>query len=593
VAAWLAGVACLLSAGCQAPSSTPAGADATTTAISRPAPAVAAIPPRAIVAAGVTAANPLAVEAGLEVLRAGGSAADAAVAIQAMLGLVEPQSSGVGGGAFLLHYDAATRKVTAYDGRETAPQAARPSLFLDAAGKPMPFADAVTSGRSTGVPGVMPMLGALHERHGQRDWATLFEPAIRAAHDGFSVPRRLGRFVKATFPQARLDPARLFVRADGAPLEAGDLFRNEAYADTLRRLARLGPRALLQPPLADQIVARLARDPLPGSMTAADLAAYRPVVEEAVCGPYRVYRVCVPPPPSSGISLLQMLAILDRTDIADRTPDDPQAWYLFAEASRLMYADRDRYIADPAYVDVPVAALLDPGYVASRATLIGPRAGPAPNAGELESLPRAADRTREASGTSHFVAIDAQGNVASMTTSVESVFGSGRAVGGFMLNNQLTDFSFDPVDAGRPAANAVAGGKRPRSSMSPVMVLDRDGRLVAALGSPGGSAILAYNAKALVALLAWRLPVQRAIDLPNLFARGDVYYGEVAKFTPSTLAGLAALGIEIKPGRGEESGLHAVVRQPDGTFDGAADPRREGVWRTVGDESGRTGAAGP
>jgi gamma-glutamyltranspeptidase/glutathione hydrolase len=280
--------------------------------------------------------------------------------------------------------------------------------------------------------------------------------------------------------------------------------------------------------------------------------------------------------------LLQMLAILDHTDIAQRGPNDPRAWFLFAEASRLMYADRDRYIADPAFFPVPVAALLEPRYVTNRAALIGERAGPAPEAGVLPGVERAADRTNEAQGTSHFVVVDARGNVAAMTTSVESVFGSGRSVGGFMLNNQLTDFSFDPLDHGAPAANAVAGGKRPRSSMSPVIVLDRDGGCVAALGSPGGSAILAYNAKALVALLAWRLPLQQAIELPNLYARGGDFYGEVTKFAPATLAGLAALGIEVKAGRGEESGLHGVVRLPDGSFAGAADPRREGVWRTAG-----------
>jgi gamma-glutamyltranspeptidase/glutathione hydrolase len=456
-------------------------------------------------------------------------------------------------------------------------------MFLDASGEPLPFSDAVTSGRSTGVPGVMPMLGLLHEQHGKSAWARLFEPAIRAAEQCFATPHRLARFVNGSFRQAQLDPKQLFVRADGTPLQAGDVFRNPAYAQTLRQLASRGPRALLEPPLADEIVARLSREPLPGSMSVADLEAYQPKVAAAVCGPFVVYVVCVPPPPSSGVALLQMLAILDHTDIAERGPGDPRAWFLFAEASRLMYADRDRYIADPAFVAVPVSALLEPQYVTNRAALIGERAGPAPQPGVLPGVQRAADRTAEAPGTSHFVVVDPQGNVAAMTTSVESVFGSGRAVGGFMLNNQLTDFSFAPLDHGRPAANAVAGGKRPRSSMSPVIVLDRDRRVVAALGSPGGSAILAYNAKALVALLAWRLPLQQAIDLPNLYARGGDFYGEVSKFAPATLEGLAALGIEVKAGRGEESGLHGVVHLPDGSFVGAADPRREGVWRTVGE----------
>jgi gamma-glutamyltranspeptidase/glutathione hydrolase len=456
-------------------------------------------------------------------------------------------------------------------------------MFLDAGGKPLPFIDAVTSGRSTGVPGVMPMLGLLHEQHGTREWATLFDAAIRAADTGVATPQRLARFVNGSFRQAQLDPKQLFVRGDGTPLQAGDRFTNAAYAETLRQLANRGPRALHESPIADQIAARLAREPLPGAMTIGDLKGYEPRESDAVCGPFLVYVVCVPPPPSSGVALLQMLAILDRTDIAQRGPNDPRAWFLFAEASRLMYADRDRYVADPAFVPVPVTALLEPRYVANRAALIGERAGPAPEAGVLQGVQRAADRTTEAPGTSHFVVVDAHGNVVAMTTSVESVFGSGRSVGGFMLNNQLTDFSFDPLDQGRPAANAVAGGKRPRSSMTPVIVLDRDGQLVAALGSPGGSAILAYNAKALVALLAWRLPLQQAIDLPNLYARGGDFYGEVTKFAPATLSGLAALGIEVKAGRGEESGLHGVVRMADGSYAGAADPRREGIWRTAGD----------
>ena len=542
-------------------------------------------------AGGVAAANPLAVEAGLEVLRAGGTAADAAVAVQAMLGLVEPQSSGVGGGGFLLYYDAASHKVSAYDGRETAPKAATPAFFLDGSGKPLPFPDAVTSGLSTGVPGAMPMLGLLQQQHGKRAWASLFDAAIRAAQEGFATPQRLARFVNASFRQAELDPKTLFVRADGSPLQAGDLFRNPAYAKTLQQLASRGPRALLESPIADEIVARLRQEPRPGSLTTADLAAYQPRVSDALCAPYLVYVVCVPPPPSSGVALLQLLAILEHTDIAQRGPDDPRAWLEFAEASRLMYADRDRYVGDPAFVPVPIAALLAPGYVTSRAALIGPRAGPTPEAGVLEGVQSAADRTSEAPGTSHFVVVDAHGNVATMTTSVESVFGSGRSVGGFMLNNQLTDFSFEPLDAGKPAANAVAGGKRPRSSMTPVIVLDRQGGYVAALGSPGGSAILAYNAKALVALLAWRLPLQQAIDLPNLYARGGDFYGEVTKFAPATLSALTALGVEVKPGRGEESGLHGVVRLPDGSYAGAADPRREGVWRTVRDAGAAAGAS--
>jgi gamma-glutamyltranspeptidase/glutathione hydrolase len=281
------------------------------------------------------------------------------------------------------------------------------------------------------------------------------------------------------------------------------------------------------------------------------------------------------------VSLLQMLAILDQTEIAERSPEDPHAWYLFAEAARLMYADRDRYVADPAFVEVPVDELLDPQYVASRAALIGDHAGPAPSAGVFARHQRGQDRTDEVPGTSHFVVIDQDGNVASMTSSVESVFGTGRAVGGFFLNNQLTDFSFVAVENGRPVANAVAGGKRPRSSMSPVIVFDGQNRLVAALGSPGGSAILVYNAKTLVGLLAWGLSLQAAIDLPNLYARGDTYNGELARFPAGVLEGLIDYGIDLQAGRGESAGVHGIVVTGNHTVTGAADPRREGEWRTL------------
>jgi gamma-glutamyltranspeptidase/glutathione hydrolase len=280
--------------------------------------------------------------------------------------------------------------------------------------------------------------------------------------------------------------------------------------------------------------------------------------------------------------LLQALAILERHEIGLLGPEDPEAWFLFAEASRLMYADRDRYVADPAYVEVPVEGMLDPDYIGRRAALIGAVAGPPPAAGVPAPIQRGRDSTAESSGTSSFVVVDSAGNVASMTTTVESLFGSGRAVSGFFLNNQLTDFSFNPVGPdGEQVANAVAPGKRPRSSMAPAIVLDREGHVVAALGSPGGSAILAYNAKALVALLAWDLPIQQAIDLPNLVARGADFNGEAAKFPPEVLEGLAARGVAVKPGRGEESGLHGIVLHDDGTTEGAADPRREGVFRKL------------
>jgi len=532
--------------------------------------------------AGVTAANPLAVDAGIEILKAGGSAVDAAVAVQAMLGLVEPQSSGLGGGAFLMHFEAATGAITMLDGREVAPAGAGARLLLDEAGEPLPVSEAVTSGRATGVPGVIPMLGVAHARFGRLRWNRLFGSATSAAHSGFVVPPRLGRFVNGSSIQAQQpDVKALFSRPDGTPVQAGEVIRNPAYAATLRLLAAQGPRALHRGPVARAIVARTRAGPRPGSMTLSDLAGYRPVQRTPLCRPYRGYSVCVPPPPSSGASVLQLLGILDHTDIADRGPRDPQAWYLFAEASRIMYADRDQYIADPAYAAVPVEGLLDPAYVASRAKLIAERAGPAPVAGRPPGSAAGADATRDAAGTSHFVVVDTRGNVVSMTSTIESLFGSGRAAGGFLLNNQMTDFSFLPVVGGTPAANAVAGGKRPRSSMVPVIVLDPHGRFYAALGSPGGSAILAYTAKTLVGLLAWKLPLQQAIDLPNLYARGDDVFGEASKLPPAVVEGLALRGVVVRSGSGEDSGLHGVHMTGPGRLDGAADPRRDGRWKAI------------
>jgi gamma-glutamyltranspeptidase/glutathione hydrolase len=531
--------------------------------------------------AWVAAANPMAVDAGLEILGKGGKAIDAAVAIQTLLGLVEPQSSGIAGGAFLMYYDARTGHVTAFDGREKAPAGARADMFLDERGKPLPYVEAVRSGRSTGVPGVMAMLYTAQRKFGALPWKDLFDPAIRSASQGFKVPARLAMFLGEGSPFPPTNEIRtLFSRPDGETLEEGDTFQNPEYAHTLQRIAQDGPRGLYEAPIAADLVRVTHQAPLPGTMTLKDLSTYRADATEPLCRPYRGYSVCVPPPPSSGVSLLQMLSILERTDIATRNASDPQAWFLFAQASRLIYADRDRYVADPHFVPVPVERLLDPAYVRLRAQLIGDRAGPAPPPGDI-ALPRGRDRTSESAGTSHFVVVDADGDVVSMTTTVESIFGSGRAVGGFVLNNQLTDFSFLPTDGGRPAANAVQGGKRPRSSMSPIIVLDKTGDFVAALGSPGGNAILEYNAKTLVALLAWKMSLKQAIELPNLIARGDTFSGEIARFPPAVVAGLRERGIELKSGHAENSGLHGVVRLADGSYQGAADSRREGVARML------------
>ncbi|MEN1957130.1 gamma-glutamyltransferase family protein [Luteimonas changyuni] len=523
----------------------------------------------------VSAAHPLATEAGLDVLRRGGSAIDAAIAVQAMLGLVEPQSSGMAGGAFLLHYAADGGGVDAYIGREQAPSSAGTALFNDADGRPLTRAEAMLSGRATGIPGVLPALELAHRDHGRLPWSTLFEPVAARAEAGFKVTPRLQHHIDGTFPQASApDVRRLFSDSDGTPLRAGEVMRNPAYAASLRAIAAGGAAALQRGALAEAIARRLDEPPHGARVEATDLAGYRAGRTPALCRPLRAHVVCVPPPPSSGAGLLQLMLLLDGTDIADRGPDDPQAWLLFAEASRLMYADRDHYVGDPRFVPVPVDGLLDPAYVAGRRALVGTRAAPhAPVHGAPAGAPSlAVDGTDEPGGTSHFVVVDGAGNVVSMTTTIESFFGSGRVVGGMLLNNQLTDFSWGP---GASAANAIAPGKRPRSSMSPVLVLDHDGGFVGALGSPGGNAIPAYIAKTLVGWLYWDLPLDRAIALPNLVARGDRFNGEADAMTPALRQALAALGIKVEAGSGEDSGLHGVELR-DGGLHGAADPRREG-----------------
>ncbi|MEP9402829.1 gamma-glutamyltransferase [Sphingomonas sp. VNH70] len=550
----------------------------------RPQTPAAAAPSTTAPAAATTqkfviAANRQAAEAGMAVLRKGGSAVDAAIAVQAMLSLVEPQSSGIGGGAFLTYFNAATGKVEVFDGREVAPAGATPTMLLDAQGKPLPFATAVLSGRATGVPGAARMLALAHGEHGSLPWRDLFDDAERAAAKGFIVSPRLGRFLAGKSPQLAAEDVRRYFGGKGDTLvTAGARIRNPRYADFLERLAKRGPDALYTGKTAEAIVARTTQGDLPGTMTLADLANYRAVKRSPLCGNWRVYIVCTPPPPSSGVGLLELLAILGRTDIAQRNQNDPQAWYLFAEASRLMYADRDRYVGDSAFVNVPIAGLLSPAYIEARAKLIAPVAGPAPAAGNpMGTVTAGIDATQEPTGTSHFIVGDAKGNVVSMTTTVESFFGTGRMVDGFFLNNQMTDFSFAPTDAsGRAVANAVAPGKRPRSSMTPLVMIDRQGKFAGALGSAGGNAILAYVGKSLVGAVEWKLPMQQALALPNLVARGDSFQGEVTKFSPDILAALAAKGVRLQPGQGEDSGLHGVIVR-DGRIDGGYDPRREGV----------------
>jgi len=532
----------------------------------------------------VAAANPWAVEAGLEVLRAGGSAVDAAVAVQAVLGLVEPQSSGLGGGAFLVHYDARSGDVVTFDGREVAPQGATPRMFLDATGKPLTFPVAVRSGRAVGVPGVVSMLGMAHREFGRLPWSRPWQPAIRLAERGFPVSPRLNELIGSALARDALLPAgRAYLtvegRADGrTPHPVGASLKNPDYAQTLRSVATRGARAFYAGEIAEAIVAGAAVEPMPGSLSLADLAAYRPARLEPVCSGYRVYLVCgMRPPSSGGIAVLSVLGTLENFDMASMGPGTVAGWHHLIEAQRLAYADRDKFVADDRVVAVPLAGLTNKDYLRSRAALVSPsRAMAVVEAGEPPGAPaRGSDATAEVPGTSHFVVVDPMGNVVSMTTTVESLFGSQRFVAGFFLNNQLTDFSFRPVDdRGEAIANAVAPGKKPRSSMSPTLVF-RDGAFELAVGSPGGNAIIAYVAKTLVGMLDWGLTPQQAVDLPNVIARGPVVV-ETARIDPAVVESLKGMGHVFRDGRGEASGLHAVRVTADGRLEGAADPRREG-----------------
>ena len=504
-----------------------------TGAVARPMPAKddQAAARGAAVHAMVAAAEPDAVQAGLKVLKRGGAAVDAAVAIQAVLALEEPQSSSLAGGSFMVFHDARTGRTVTYDGREKAPAAATPQYFTGADGKPLSYFNAIMSGRSPGVPGAIASLYQAHKAHGKLPWSSLFADGERLAREGFVVPQRFSDDINSKFPQANTpDSVAYFTKPDGTRYRAGDTMKNPAYAAVLRKIAAEGPAAILKGRIAEEIVAKIHQAPNPGIMTLQDLASFEPTVDEPLCRPYRAYVICAPAPPAGGVGVLEILGILETTDIATRGPNDPQAWLEFVQASRLAYADRDHYVGDPKFVSVPVKGLLDPAYTAARAKRMetdGLAPG-LPPFGQPDSAPVAArDHTAEPGGTSHIVIVDQWGNVVSMTTTVESIFGGGRMVEGFYLNNQLTDFSLSPTDpqTGAPAQNAVAGGKRPRSSMSPVIVFEKKpdgtaGKFVMGVGSPGGNSIIAYVAKALVGMIDWKMEPLAAISLPNIVARG-------------------------------------------------------------------------
>lgn len=529
----------------------------------------------------VAAANPLAAQAGYEVLKNGGNAADALVAVQTVLGLVEPQSSGLGGGAFLVYYDAKSNKLTTFDGRETAPLAARPELFQDENGEPLKFYDAVVGGRSVGTPGTVKLIATMHEKYGQKEWSELFAPATKLATEGFIVSERLASAIASD--KERLsrypDTKAYFFTPEGEPLEQGSTLKNSAYAQTLTTLAKEGPNAFYQGQIAKDIVAKVTgvKDN-PGHLSQLDFDHYTVVERETTCAPYHEFDVCGMGPPSSGaLTVGQILGISSHFDLKTMGPDDPASWQVLGDASRLAFADRGRYMADTDFVPVP-EGLLDPDYIASRASLI--QAGKALDSvspGEppwAEKIALADDQSIELPSTTHLVIADKEGNVISMTSTVENGFGSRLMSNGFILNNELTDFSFASYKDGYPIANRVEPGKRPRSSMSPTIVM-KEGQPYMAVGSPGGSRIIGYVAQTLIAHLDWGMDIQAAIDMPHMVNRFGTYDLEEGTLAEEFKEPLEEMGFKVNV-RDLNSGIHAILFK-DGQLIGGADPRREGI----------------
>jgi len=533
----------------------------------------------------VVTAHPLATQAGYKVLQQGGSAADAAVAVQAMLTLVEPQSSGIGGGAFMLYWDNSKQQLSAFDGRETAPASADENLFMTGEGSPMDWWDAMVGGRSVGTPGVLAMLELSQKKYGKQPWASLFSDAIEQSESGFTVSPRLHQLLASKmnpglgrYPQAR----EYFFTPAGEPLPVGYQLTNPRLAGSLRQIAERGASALYEGPLSEKIVAAVKQaSDNPGKLEQSDLKDYRAVERQAICRPFRQYRVCgFPPPTSGGVTTLQILRLMELAEQQPLTADTVDFYHLLSQASRLAYADRARYLADSDFIQVPVDELLDDEYLQQRSKLISPlkdmdKAHP----GELPAkISRADDRSPELPSTSHFVIVDRWGNAVSMTSSIEMAFGSTLMAGGFLLNNQLTDFSFVAEADGKPVANRVQPGKRPRSSMSPMMVFDQDNHLIAALGSPGGSRIISYVAKNLYLKLSSDTSLQQAFNSPHVVNRNGVTELEAGTSAEQFAEPLQALGHEIKI-RDLNSGLHGFFRQTDGSWESAVDPRREGTAR--------------
>ncbi|NNJ74877.1 MAG: gamma-glutamyltransferase [Anderseniella sp.] len=557
---------------------------------------------KAMVATGNTHAT----DAAAAILAKGGSATDAAITAQLVLTLTEPQSSGIGGGLFMLHYQGDDTSITTFDGREKAPLNADETLFLKPDGKPLAWPDAALGGRPVGTPGVISALWKAHRKSGRLEWASLFEPAISLAENGFAVsPRLHAAIADANHLDTDDAAAAIYFLGDGdygepdVAVPVGHILKNQPYADTLKLIAANGPDGFYKGPVAQSIVDAVRSNEVnPGLMTLADLSAYEAIEREPVCAPYRVYRVCgMGPPTSGGLTSLMILGLLEPYQMSSLDPGGLVAAHLFAQASRLAFADRNQYMADADFADVPVAGLLDRDYLRSRSRFINPvrdmgSATPGtPPGSDMESL--AADAGLVENGTSHLAIVDMDGNAVSMTMSVERAFGARITAGGFVLNNQLTDFSFVPTRAGKRVANRVQAGKRPRSSMSPSLVLNDDGSLFAVVGSPGGSRIIGYTAHALLGLIDWQMPMQQAVSQLHVINRNgrteleDTAEGSDLAGTLNQFARLAApladLGhtVEVKP---LTSGLHGIRILPDGRMDGGADPRREGTVVEVGEE---------
>ncbi|WP_417839418.1 gamma-glutamyltransferase [Tritonibacter scottomollicae] len=529
----------------------------------------------------VAAANPLAVEAGARVLRDGGTAADAMIAVQTVLGLVEPQSSGLGGGAFLVYYDASTGALSTLDGRETAPLAATPRLFQDQNGEPLGFYDAVVGGRSVGTPGTPALLEAAHRKWGKANWGGLFTDAIRLAELGFAVsPRMAGSIANDAERLGRFPATADYFLPEGKPLEAGTVITNQPYADVLRAMAFEGTSAFYTGPVAADIV-RTVQNAAgnPGVLSEVDLALYQVKERPAVCASYRAFEACGMGPPSSGaLTVGQILGMLGQYDLAALGAESPESWRLIGDASRLAFADRGRYMADSDYVPMPTKGLVADDYLAKRAKLLeGDKAleGVAPGHPAFDhALNWADDESIEFPSTSHISIVDQYGNVLSMTTTIENGFGSRLMTNGFLLNNELTDFSFRSHSDGVPIANRLEPGKRPRSSMAPTIVM-QDGKPVLAIGSPGGSRIIGYVATAIVAWADWGMTVQEAVSLPHAVNRFGTYDLEEGTEAEALGDALTAMGYEVNL-RDLNSGLHAIEITTDG-LEGAADPRREGI----------------